>query len=121
MSSFEITDNWRNSAGYKYFSSLDFEDGKKIVLTIKSLNRDTANNPSTKKSEPVISCYFEETEKPMVMNKTNLKMITILTGTPIAKKWAGKKVIIEKKKIRAFGRSDLPCLRVTGLHSKTDK
>ena len=39
----------------------------------------------------------------MIPNKTNMRIITKLFGTPYIEDWSGRKVIIYAAKVRAFG------------------
>lgn len=107
----ELKGNWRSYSGYKFLSSLDFEDNQETTLTIELITKEEAIDPNTKKSKPVIAIKFIESDRLMVLNKTNAKRITEIFETPQVKKWKGKKITIRKEPIKAFGKQQF-CLRV---------
>ena len=107
----ELTGNWRSYSGYSFLSSLDFEDGQEVTLTIEKVTKDQAIDPNTKQPKNVIAIKFVGSDRLMVMNKTNAKRITQITGTPTVEKWKGQKITIRKEPIKAFGKQQF-CLRV---------
>ena len=46
--------------------------------------------------------YFEESSKPMVLNKTNCKTIEKIYS-PFTDDWIGKKITVFAQKVKAFG------------------
>lgn len=71
------------------------------------------------KKEECVVCHWLEKEKPMILNATNLKMITKLSGSPYIEDWNGMKVKIGTEKVRAFGEV-VEALRVRN-YKVTDK
>ena len=53
-----------------------------------------------------IIAYFKENCKPMILNKTNCKMIQALYDTPMIEQWAGKKIIVKIERVKAFGKME---------------
>lgn len=111
--------NWKNLANYDYLGaySLDGTGLDEIVLTIRTIKRErvTSNGGA---SEDCIVAYFEEKTykdkvmvKPMVLNKTNCKIISDLYNSPFIEDWIGKKIIIYATTTK-FARDVVPCLRV---------
>tara|TARA_R110002096_G_scaffold50015_5_gene131758 strand:+ start:11005 stop:11340 length:336 start_codon:yes stop_codon:yes gene_type:complete len=107
----DLKGNWRSYSGYKFLSSLDFEEDQENSLTIENITKEEAIDPNTKKSKSVIAIKFIETDRLMVLNKTNAKRITEIFKTPQVGKWKGHKITIRKEPIKAFGRQQ-HCLRV---------
>jgi hypothetical protein len=42
-------------------------------------------------------------KKPMILNKTNCKIIAKIHDTPYIEQWAGKSILIYAAKVKAFG------------------
>lgn len=77
------------------------EDGKSLVLTVKSVGEETVQNKDGK--EDCVVMHFCENVKPMILNKTNLKTMEKLMKTPYVERWAGKKIEVESQRVKAFG------------------
>jgi hypothetical protein len=97
-----ITGNWRKNFDYRYISAEDILDGN-VTITIKEIGIDEAFNGKTK--EDVVAIAFEETDKLMVLNKTNAKTMTKLFNTPKVEKWIGQKITLTATKVQAFGQT----------------
>ena len=89
----EITGNWKKNFDYRFISAEDL-DGQPRTLTIKAVGKDQAFNSKARRNEDVVVLTFAETDKMMVLNKTNAKTITRNLGTPIVEKWKGKQITI---------------------------
>lgn len=94
--------HWKKLTNPNYLGVYSLEDEKDIVLTIDKLRQEQVIGSDGKKGECLV-CYFLENVKPMVMNKTNLKQIEKLIGTPMIEKWNGEKIQIGSEKVKAFG------------------
>lgn len=55
---------------------------------------------------------FDGTDKLLVLNATNRRLIKIATGSSKPEGWTGKKVTIYPVTINAFGQSEIPCIRI---------
>lgn len=86
----------------RYLGAYSLEDGRDIVLTIKTVQKETIVGMDGKR-EDVIMCHWVENEKPMILNATNCKTITKLVGSPYIEKWSGTKIQIGSERVRAFG------------------
>lgn len=109
--------HWKNLANYDYLGAYSLDgNASEITLTIKliKVERVTANGGAT---EDCIVATFEEKNqdgvevKPMVLNKTNCKIIEKVYGTGDVEQWIGKSIIIYSTTTR-FQRDIVPCLRV---------
>ncbi len=89
-----------------YLGSWDLYDSKgnmnDLVLTIKEVKKQQVFDGKGG-SEDCPIMYFVENVKPMVMNATNLKTVSKITGTPFIEEWNGVKVQVTVKKVKAFG------------------
>lgn len=55
------------------------------------------------KQESAVVAKIVGAKKPMILNKTNMKLITKIHGTPYIEEWSGKSIIIYSAKVKAFG------------------
>ena len=55
---------------------------------------------------------FDGTDKLLVLNKTNTRLLKIATGSSKPAGWIGKTVALYPVSINAFGQQNLPCIRV---------
>lgn len=98
-----------------YLSSMDVVEP--ISLTVARVTQET---DKTKKSKDVFNtAYFVEKEirpgeklKPMILNATNSKMLSKITGTPFIEHWGGAKIKVYVEKGIKFGRETVDGLRV---------
>jgi ribosomal protein L34E len=94
--------HWKKLTNPNYLGAYSIENGQDLVLTIKYVNEETVIGTDGKKDNCVV-CHFVENVKPMILNATNMKMITKLYKTPYIEDWAGKRIKIGIEKIKAFG------------------
>lgn len=85
-----------------YLGAYSLDEGQDIVLTIREVKMEPVVGSDGKREDCAV-CYWQENEKPMIMNITNLKMVAKLTGSPYIEKWPGTPVQIGTEKVRAFG------------------
>ena len=102
--------HWKKLANPNYLGAYSLEDEKDIVLTIARVVQEPVMGTDGKKEDCIV-CYWKENEKPMILNATNCKTITKVTGTPYIEQWAGKRIQIGIENVRAFG-DVVPALRV---------
>jgi FKBP-type peptidyl-prolyl cis-trans isomerase 2 len=95
--------HWRVLVTNNYIGAYSMPtDGSNIILTIKNVTREMVTGEGGKKEECTVA-YFQEDSKPMILNRTNCKVIEKLHNTPFIEKWAGKRIEITVKKVKAFG------------------
>jgi len=85
--------HWKKTFDPRFLGSCDFEPGKDKVLTIRTVKREECTFEGGRKENCNIA-YWEENEKPMILNVTNCKTINKLTGTPYMNRWAGIRIQI---------------------------
>ena len=114
----ETLTNWKNLAKYDYLGAYSLEGiVDELVLTIKDIKREPVTAEGGK-TENCIVAHFEETQKngvvvkPMVLNKTNCKVISAIYKTPFIEQWIGKKIIIYVQEGVKFGKTLTNALRV---------
>ena len=95
--------HWKKLTNPNYIGAYAFEQGEEKTGTIDIVKTESVKD-SDGKTEECIVCYFKEKQlKPLILNKTNCKTITKLFNTPYIENWAGKKITMYVKAVRAFG------------------
>ena len=75
--------------------------GKSVTLTMKCLSVEMLPGGKGKEEEKYL-LYFDETDKALILNKTNAKTIAALYG-PETDSWGGNRITIHPEQVRAFG------------------
>lgn len=94
--------HWKKLSNPNFLGAYSLEDGKDLVLTIKTVRQEEVMGADGKKEDCIV-CYFSDADKPMILNSTNAKMIQKLLGTPFIEEWSGHKIQIGSEKVKAFG------------------
>jgi len=97
----EITGNWRKHFDYRYISGEDLLEGD-VTLTIKAIGIDEVQNERGKEDKVVVE--FEETDKMIVLNKTNAKALTKRFQTPNVDAWKGGQIKLTCESVSAWGK-----------------
>lgn len=94
--------HWKKLTNPNYLGAYSIDDGEDLVLTIDYVREETVIGADGKKDNCVV-CHFRENCKPMILNATNMKMITKIHNTPFIENWHGKKIQVGIEKVKAFG------------------
>lgn len=94
--------HWKKNFNYDFMGAYSLEDGKDVIVTIKELKKEKVKGPKGKKEDCFV-CYFIDSPKPMILNKTNCKIIERLYDTPFVDDWIGKKIQLYVSRVDAFG------------------
>ena len=105
--------HWKKQFNYEYMGSYSLPDGKDVILTIKETRKEKVTGTAGKKEDCFV-CYFEESDKPMILNRTNCKTIERIYKSPFIEDWAGLRVQIGIDTVSAFGES-VEALRVRNI------
>lgn len=111
--------HWKKNFNYNYLGAYSLTAGKDMIVTIKDTKIEMVKNQKGE-NEQCFTCYFVESPKPMILNKTNCKAIEKLYGTPMIEEWVGKKVQLYSAMIRAFG-TETDCLRIRDFKPEAQK
>jgi hypothetical protein len=93
----------------KYLRAADFL-GKTVTKTIKRVDSDKLKMQDGS-SEKKYIVHFEDTEKMLVLNKTNAYKIADVLGEKDAMKWAGREISLYPTTCQCFGKT-VDCIRV---------
>jgi hypothetical protein len=88
-----------------YLGSHDLEPNKEYKVTIDRIQQDVEVIGDGGKKQKKAICHFKGASKPMILNATNMKMISVVLGSKFIEDWIGKSVFISIKQERAFGES----------------
>ena len=111
--------HWKKTTNPNYLGSWDFQPGEIKVLTIKNVVIDKVFNQQENKEKECTVAHFTEKEKPLILNKTNMKTITKLYGSPYIEDWSNKKIALHTEKVKAFGKIE-DAVRVKSELPKTE-
>jgi len=92
--------HWKKQFDYKYLGSYCVD--KEITLTISKVVKESVVSQNGEKEEVTVA-HFKENEKPMVLNKTNCKIIETLYDTPYIEEWIGKRIGVYVDRVKSFG------------------
>ena len=101
--------HWKRLINPDYLGAYSLEAGNDMILTIKSVKREMITGTGGKKEECPV-CHWQENQKPMILNVTNMKSIAKMYG-PYIENWAGKRVQIYASTTK-FGGDTVECLRI---------
>lgn len=102
--------HWKKLENPDYIGAYSLEDGKDLIVTIDTVKRELVTGQGGKKEECTIAHL--KGQKPFILNRTNMKMIQKIYGTPYIEEWTGKKITLFVAKIKAFGEENVECLRI---------
>lgn len=95
----------------RYFKGADFAEGPRVLTIAALVIEELKMKGGAKEKKPVV--YFvEDTEKALVLNKTNAMAIASLHGTE-TDAWKGKQVTLVLAQDRMGGEL-VDCVRVKG-------
>lgn len=93
--------HWKALTNPLYLGSYDFQPGEERIVTVKDVKREMVKGQEGTEEHTIV--HFTEGYKPMIMNATNSKMLTNLSGSPYVEKWIGTSFKLVVIKIKAFG------------------
>ncbi len=96
----------------KHLAADDFNsNGQPVSLTITFGTYEEVISPGNRKKKMAV-IHFKETEKGLALNATNARAIQDILGTNQIAQWEGSKISLFRTTINAFGRQNVPCVRV---------
>ena len=105
--------HWKKEFNYDYMGSYSLPDGKDVILTIKETRKEKVTGTAGKKEDCFV-CYFQESDKPMILNRTNCKTIEKIYKSPFIEDWPGLRIQLGIDTVSAFGES-VEALRIRNV------
>lgn len=102
--------HWKKLENPDYIGAYAFQPNEEKVVTIKTVKREMITGADGKKEECTV-VHFVENEKPLILNATNGKMIAKMADTPYIEQWAGARIALVVRDVKAFG-DVVPAVRV---------
>ena len=94
--------HWKKLTNPNYIGAHDLTPGQELKITIQSVSKQMIKGNEGKEEEAVVATIVGA-KKPMILNKTNMKIISKVLDSPYIQDWSGKSIIIYAAKVRAFG------------------
>lgn len=120
----ESKTHWKKNFNYNYLGSYSLNEGQEVTLTIEKINLEMVQSPNGGKDECTVVHFKEDVNgerKPMILNKTNCKIIEDLYNTPYIEEWKGKKItLFVDPNIKAFGET-VEALRIKPIKPVINK
>lgn len=109
--------HWKKLTNPDYLGAYSLGDKKEEVIKILSVSKEMVKGTGGTSQECIVAKVHNN--KPMILNKTNCKIIQKMTGTPFIEDWKGLSVTIYVAQVSAFGdvvdalrvRSKLPVIQ----------
>ena len=95
--------HWKKLTNPNYLGAYSIENNADLILTIGTVSNEMVVGTDGKKEECTVCRFLERGTKPMILNSTNMKMISKLLKTPYVEEWYGHKIQIGIEKVKAFG------------------
>jgi len=99
----EVMGHWKKLVSDpKYIGEADFEDSEEKVVTIELVTCDLVINKDGRAEKTVLN--FKENCKPLILNVTNSKAISKVTGKKKVEEWKGARIVLYiDPHVKAFG------------------
>lgn len=111
--------HWKKLVNPNYLGAYSIEDGKDLILTIKSVAVEEITGEKGLKDQGMV-IQFKEDQKPMILNRTNAKSISKLAGSSFIEDWSGTRIQLFATTTR-FGGDTVECLRIRPFAPKSDQ
>lgn len=108
--------HWKKAFNPNYMGAYSLDPGEELTLTIKATKKEKVKNSDGREDECLV-LHWEQSEKPMILNKTNSKAVAKVAGSPYLEDWPGTSIQIYISKVKAFG-STVDALRVRDFKPK---
>jgi len=107
-----LKDNILKELDRRFLSSLDLAGQGTVTLTIDHVEKvDELVYDNGNSEQNAIVCYFQETDRPLVLNATNRASIIMKAKSNKGADWEGLAIGLYAQPIKAFGKEQL-CVRI---------
>lgn len=97
--------HWKKLTNPNYIGAHDFQPGQELTVTIETISNEVVKcfDGKSIKEETCIVARLKGAKKPLILNKTNCKIISRNLDTSYIEEWSGKQIILYVAKVKAFG------------------
>ena len=94
--------HWKKLTNPNYVGAHDLQPGQELTVTIESITNEPVKHFDGKsvKEDNCIIARFKGAKKPMILNKTNCKIIAKNVGSNFTEDWVGKSITIYATNVR---------------------
>ena len=112
--------HWKQLQNNDWIGAYALQDGQDLTLTIDKAMQEQVTGNNGKREMCLTVHWLERDYKPMVVNRTNAKTITKVTGSPYIEDWHGKQITLYVDTTR-LGSDIVECLRIRPYAPKQTK
>jgi hypothetical protein len=95
--------HWKKQFNYDYLGSYSLDGKREVVVSIKGVGTAKVQGQNGRKEDCFV-VYYNEMDKPMILNRTNAKAIEKVAGSGMVEDWVGVRVTLYVEKgVKAFG------------------
>lgn len=103
--------HWKKMTNPNYMGDYSIPEGCDLIATIDYVAQEKVVGVGGK-SEMEVVAHFSDGNKPLILNKTNMKTIQKIYKTPYIEDWKGRKIQIYYDPTVKFGRDTVGGLRI---------
>ncbi len=103
--------HWKKMTNPNYMGDYSIPEGCDLIATIDYVAKEKVTGVGGKTEEEVVA-HFSDGNKPLILNKTNMKTIQKIYKTPYIEDWKGRKIQIFYDPTVKFGREVVGGLRI---------
>lgn len=112
--------HWKQLQNNDWIGAYALQDGQDLTLTIDKAMQEQVTGNNGKREMCLTVHWVERDYKPMIVNRTNAKTITKVTGSPYIEDWHGKQITLYVDTTR-LGSDIVECLRIRPYAPKQTK
>lgn len=112
--------HWKQLQNNDWIGAYALQDGQDLTLTIDKAMQEQVTGNNGKREMCLTVHWVEKDYKPMIVNRTNAKTITKVTGSPYIEDWHGKAITLYVDTTR-LGGDIVECLRIRPYAPKQTK
>lgn len=112
--------HWKQLQNNDWIGAYALQDGQDLTLTIDKAMQEQVTGNNGKREMCLTVHWLERDYKPMIVNRTNAKTITKVTGSPYIEDWHGKQITLYVDTTR-LGSDIVECLRIRPYAPKQPK
>lgn len=112
--------HWKKLTNPNYMGDYSIPQKGDLVAVIKYISKEKVTGVGGKTEEEMVA-HFSDGNKPLILNKTNMKTIQKIYKTPYIEDWAGRAIQIYYDVTIKFGRETVGGLRIRSFIPEQQK